>query len=103
MLKNVVKKSSESDEIIQALKQCGLRGDVAKGYFKNPVYSLERLIRYVWLFRYKKSLGVVKNDFAYMNDILKNKYVEPEAFWDWYKGQMANPRKNDFPILYKVL
>ena len=104
MVKEVVKKTPDH-EIIDALKQCGLRGNIAVGYFKNPEYSLELLIKMVWLFRFIKSQNFnIINQRAYFTILIKqNKYPIAEGFWDWYKGQMANPRKNDFAILYKVL
>lgn len=103
-VQKLVKKFSVKDhDIILALKQCGLRGNIAKGYYKNPEYSLESLIRYVWLFRYYKSINYTKNYRGLIYDLLKRKYLEPEAFWAWYKNQMANPWEDDFAVLYRSI
>jgi len=99
----VVKKKPTDSMIINVLKRHGLRGDVAYGYYLNPEYPLERLIKNVWLFRYIKSKGYkVANDTAFFTVLLKdNKYPIPDGFWDYMKQKQSSFDGKDFEILYR--
>ena len=102
-VKKMVDKKPVESMIITVLKRHGLRGDVAYGYYKNPEYSLERLVKAVWLFRYIKSTGYkIANDTAFFTMLLRDKkYPEPDGFWDYMKQKQSSFDGKDFEILYR--
>ena len=105
MAKSLVKRGQYESSIITVLKRHGVRGDVAYGYYMNPEYTLERLIKTVWLFRYIKSTGYkVANDTAFMNVLLRNKKYPPsDEFYEYVKEKQAKYDGKDFDILYRSI
>ena len=90
-----------SSKVVELLKQY-LPGDVAAKYYVNPEYPVSRIVKTVWLFRYLKSQGKVKNDRAFFTSFIRDaqKFPIPEDFWDWYKVEVSKPQKHE--ILYTL-
>lgn len=100
-VKKLAKKfeAATSSKVVELLKQY-LPGDVAASYYVNPEYPVSRIVKTVWLFRYLKSQGKVKNDRAFFRVFIRDaqKFPIPEDFWDWYYNEIADTQDND--ILY---
>ncbi len=91
-------------QIIDAIyKESGISRNVIAGYYKNSrSYPLSRLVKCVWIYRFFASQKKIKSKQGLMYAILKDKlpFPLPDYFWSWYKGQISNPKKTDYEVLY---
>ena len=104
MAKKILQKSNgRTSQLVEALKQCGLKGNIARGIYENEEFTDTRIIKMVWIFRYFKSKGLIKSKHGFMPWLIRNDrdLVLDDGFWDYYKNKMNNPIENDYPVLYK--
>ena len=78
------KKKAKSTLVIKALKNYGIRGDLAMHYFTQN--SPEWVMRKIWLLDYYIDINrAPKNKTAWLKSAIAHDYAEPEGFWEWFR------------------
>ena len=95
------KKKAKSTLVIKALKNFGVRGDLARWYFTQN--SPEWIMRKCWMLDYYIDIDrAPKNKTAWLKAAIKHDYVEPEGFHEWFrrkKEKILNGSNDDLKQL----